>query len=221
MQITLRLTESLHAKVREKARELGRSVNSYLVQLIQSDLQLPESRVPAETSTAKKSAVQVDAEKLLNWSLEHQGEEPDDETIMQDFGWSERMIPPRRTLFKALYRKDPKIKELRENLVRQVFDALREMTDVFKQVRDFNMKDFAAKFHISMSYMKIILKDLDERNAIRSDAESIGVLGFPCGSEGCNGVVGVTKDGLTPCRICGQAVISFPLKPSSQNSKPS
>jgi len=43
MQITLRLCDSLHAKVREKARELGRSVNSYLVQLIQSDLQLPES----------------------------------------------------------------------------------------------------------------------------------------------------------------------------------
>lgn len=209
MQITLRLCDSLHAKVREKARELGRSVNSYLVQLIQSDLQLAESRVPAETTTVKKSPVMLAAEELLEWSIQHEGEEPDDDTIMREFGWSERMIPARRSLFKALSRKDSRSKEVRENFIRKTFDALNEMQDVWRNIKDFDRKLLCERFKVSGSYLDVILKALWARDVIGLDEdhatgrEEVHILGYPCGSQGCNGIISM-KIGASPqCPKCG------------------
>ena len=166
MQITLRLSESMHAKVRERARALGRSVNSYLVHLVSSDLELPESRVPAETPRLRKSPVMVDAEALLAWSLEHEAEEPDDETLMREFGWTERMIPIRRSLFKALCRKDLRFREARENFLRKIYNALADMSNVFRNINDFDRKSFCERLKISEKYLDVVLKALEARDAI-------------------------------------------------------
>ena len=219
MQITLRLCDSLHAKVREKARELGRSVNSYLVQLIQSDLQLPESRVPPEIASAKKTAIQADAERLLNWSLEHQGEEPTDQTMMEEFSWSERMILPRRSLFKALYRRDPRIKELKETLRRKAFDFLDEMKDEnwrSIEIKDHGHFDLDAILSISKSYAEAILKDLEARGWIEISESSIDetitiqVNGFRCANRECSGIITMRmkERELSPCHKCGQIILT-------------
>jgi len=195
--------------VREKARELGRSVNSYLVQLIESDLQLPESRVPLETPSVKKSPIMLDAEALLNWSLEHKGEEPNDEIMMEEFGWSERMIPARRSLFKALCRRDPRFKEAKENFIRRVFDALSEIQDEYHRIRNIDRKQLCERFEISGQYLHLILKALEARNAITLEehyaaweAESI-ILGIPCRNRECFGVMGRMGPAAYKCNRCG------------------
>jgi len=210
MQITLRLCDSLHAKVREKARELGRSVNSYLVQLIESDLQLPESRVPLETPSVKKSPIMLDAEALLNWSLEHKGEEPNDEIMMEEFGWTERMIPARIQLFKALSKKNPEFQRVREKLRREVFESL---LDQGREVGEFKFDEEtqAKRFKISKSYFKKTLRDLAEMKAIYYRAApdgsaSIVAYGVPCRNRGCFGIA--VRDEAAPifphrCIKCG------------------
>jgi len=209
MQITLRLTESLHAKVRERARALGRSINSYLVQLIESDLQLPVSQVPVEVPTAKKSPVMIDAEGLLAWSLEHQGEQLNDDTVMEEFGWTERMIPARRSLFKALCRRDPRFKEVRENFIRRAFDALSEMQDEYHRIKNIDRKQLCERFEVSGQYLDLILKALAARDAITlyehhaTWEEETTILGIPCRNRECFGVMGRTGPAAYKCSRCG------------------
>jgi len=210
MQITLRLRDSLHSKVRERAKAVKCSVNSYVVQLIESDLQLPESRVPAETPAAKKSPVMVDAEALLAWSLEHQGDQPSSETIMEEFGWTERMILPRRTLFKALYRKDRRVKEVREKLTRRIFDGLNELKDDEEQIYDYETHNLDGKLNISKKYFAAVLKDLKERGAIdlyRNHLHGKNVIrtvGLPCREMECSGLMAKLEEPTSyRCVKCG------------------
>jgi len=187
-------------------------MNSYLVQLIQDDLRLPESRVPAETPSVKKSPVMVDAEALLAWSLEHKGDEPTGKTIMEEFAWTERMIPARIQLFGALSKKNPEFQRVREKTRREVFESLLDQTRLDPELIEFDEETQAERFKISKSYFKKILKDLAEMKAIYyrpypDGTASIAAYGVPCRNRECFGITVRAKPELSTspyiCTKCG------------------
>jgi len=173
------------------------SVNRYIAKLIESDLALPESRVPVETPSVKKSPVLVDAEALLAWSVEHRGEEPTGKTIMEEFAWTERMIPARIQLFKALSKKNPEFQQAREKLRREVFEKLLDQGHELPGFVAGSIRideEFQAKqFKVSKSYFKKTLKDLAEMKAIHyrgfpDETADIVAYGVPCRNRECPGI---------------------------------